>query len=63
MIKHLLITTYDGSERYMCNQACSITKEKCVKDQSLVTCKNCLKQLKMKRPYMITKRYKVIEEV
>ena len=41
MIKHYVILR-DKEYRYICNQACGTTKEKCAKKSEDVTCKNCL---------------------
>lgn len=42
MIKHAWIIKRDDYT-YICNQACSTTKEKLAENQTDVTCKNCLK--------------------
>jgi len=34
----------EGDPRYLCNQACGITKGKVTKNWKHITCKNCLKQ-------------------
>lgn len=59
MKKHLKITHYDGSQHYICNHTCNITEEKCTLDEKEVTCKNCLKHIRMKRPYMKTYSYQI----
>jgi hypothetical protein len=53
MIKHAIIRKAENkyprfffTRHYLCNQACSITKEKVAKNFDEITCKNCLKILK-----------------
>ena len=43
-----MIVVVRGHVRYLCNQAVNVSMEKCVTQKKLVTCKNCLKQLKKK---------------
>ena len=45
MITHKIINT-DTGIRYLCNQACYITKDKLRIYWSEVTCKNCRKHIK-----------------
>lgn len=44
MIIHFLIKI-NGEERYICNQACNVTKKKGTNKKEKVTCKNCLKKI------------------
>ena len=37
-----------NSKRYLCNQACNTTLSKITRDETKVTCKNCLRDLKHK---------------
>ena len=46
MIKHYwILKGTQRQKRYLCNQACGITKEKLANDVENVTCKNCLRIL------------------
>lgn len=44
IIHYIKRRRYAGN-RYLCNQACSITKEKATKNVKEVTCKNCKRKI------------------
>ena len=59
-IIHLIITT-DDKNRYYCNRACKIVKEKSTWNKDSVTCKNCLRQLKRSSVYMQKRTFKIVD--
>ena len=46
---HFIIRKKISGRRYICNQACAISKGKWTSEHSKVTCKNCLEILKQNR--------------
>ena len=46
-IKNLHIKHWVKNNRYLCIHACSTTKQKIAKTKKDITCKNCLKILKV----------------
>lgn len=60
-IIHLIITVGDD-DRYICNQACGITKEKSTYDKDKVTCKNCLQALTHHNPYCQKRAIRVLQD-
>ena len=58
-MKHLYIHTGD---RYLCNQAVSIDKDKATWDKKKVTCKNCLRQIKKRVCYSQQRTYVTLSQ-
>lgn len=60
MIIHYQIIKKLTGKRYLCNQACGITPEKITDDIDKVTCKNCIKALAYKHPFIAPRGASVV---